>query len=58
MHCDTDDLYTYDIPFRAGEKVKKTFEMSPKAKFAKVIVENLDDATQVSAVNITATVGN
>ena len=58
IHCDTDDMYTYDLPFRAGETVKKTFEMSPKTKFAKVIVENLDDATQVSAVNVTATVGN
>jgi len=58
VHCDTDDLYTYEIPFRAGEKVKKTFEMSPKSKFAKVIVENLDDDTQVTAVNVTATVGN
>lgn len=58
VHCDTDDLYTYDIPFRAGENVKKTFEMSPKIKFAKVIVENLDDVTQVTAVHVTATVGN
>jgi hypothetical protein len=58
VHCDTDDLYTFEVPFRAGETVKKTFEMSPKIKFAKVIVENMDDAVQVDSVHVTATVGN
>ncbi|MFC2098834.1 hypothetical protein ACFLSP_03705 [Bacteroidota bacterium] len=58
VHCDTDDLYTFDLPFRAGQNVKKTFEMSPKVKFAKVIVENLDGSNKASDVSVTVTVGN
>ena len=57
VHCDTDDLYTFDLPFRAGKTVKKTFEMSPNVKFAKVIVENIG-SRKVTSINVTATVGN
>ncbi len=58
VHCDTDDLYTFDMPFRPGQTVKKTFEMGPKVKFAKVIVENLDSSHGAKSVKVTATVGN
>ena len=58
VHCDTEDLYTFDVPLRAGQAVKKTFEMSPKVKFAKVIVENLDASKAAKSVTVTATIGN
>ncbi len=58
VHCDTDDLYTFAMPFRAGQTVKKTFQMNPKVRFAKVIVENLDASRNATSVKITATIGN
>ncbi len=58
VHCDTDDLYTFYIPFRAGQTVKKTFVMNAETKFAKVVVENLDRSNAAKSVNVTVTVGN
>ena len=58
VRCDTDDLYTFDVPFRPGQTVKKTFVMKAEVKYAKVIVENLDKSKAAKSVNITATVGN
>ncbi len=58
VHCDTEDLYTFDIPLRAGQTVKKTVVMNAEMKFARVVVENLDKSEAAKSVNITATVGN
>ena len=58
VNCDTVDLYTLDIPLQAGETVKKTVQLRPGVKFARVIVENLDGSRDVASVNITVTVGN
>ena len=55
---DNVDLYNFDTDFEAGKAVKKTVELSPKAKFVKVIVENLDSSHDVTSVNVTATLGN
>jgi hypothetical protein len=58
VHCDTVDMFTFDIDFRPGETVRKTVNLSPNSKFAKVVVENLDRSEAVKSVNVTATVGN
>ena len=58
VNCDTVDLYTFDIPFQAGETVKKTVELRPGVKFARVIIENLDGSNEAVSVNVTVTVGN
>ena len=57
VHFDTDDLDTFDLPFRAGQTVRKTVEMSPHVKFAKVIVENLETSRSATSISVTATVG-
>ena len=56
--CDTEDLYTFDVPCKAGHTVKKTFEMNPSVRFAKVVVENLDKSGKSALVNVKVTVGN
>lgn len=38
VNCDTEDLYAFDVPFRPGQTVKKTFTMDADVKFAKVII--------------------
>jgi len=58
VHCDTDDLYTFDIPLRAGQTVRKTVVLNAEMKFAKVVVENLDRSNTAKNVTVTATVGN
>lgn len=58
VHCDTEDLYTFDIPLRASRTVKKTVVLNTEMKFAKVVVENRDSSEQVDSITITATVGN
>lgn len=58
VHCDTEDLYSFDIPLRAGKTVRKTFVMNVMTKFAKVSVENMDKSNSVKVLTVTATVGN
>jgi hypothetical protein len=58
VNCDTEDLHTIDIAPQAGKTVRKTVELRPNTKFAKIFVENLDSAHAVKAVKVTATVGN
>ena len=58
VHCDTVDMFTYDIDLQPGETVRKTVNLSPNSKFARVIVENLDGSRKVNLVNVTVTVGN
>lgn len=55
---DTEDLYTFNIELRPGQTVRKTVELRPSAKFAKVFIENLDGSHDLKAVKLTATVGN
>jgi hypothetical protein len=58
VRYDTVDLYTLDIRLDAGKSVRQTVELSPKVKYVKVIVENLDGKHSVRSVNLKATVGN
>ena len=58
INYDNTDLYTFDTDFKAEKTVEKTVELTPKAKFVKVIVENLDNSRNVTSVKVTATVGN
>jgi len=58
VHYDTVDLQALDIDLQAGKMVRKTVELKPSMKFAKVFVENLDSEHSVKAVEVTATVGN
>jgi len=58
VHCDTVDMFTFDIDLQPGKTVRKTVNLSPNSKFAKVVVENLDRSEAVKSLNVTATVGN
>jgi hypothetical protein len=58
VHYDTEDLYTFEIAVHAGRSVKKTVELSPKVRFAKVIVENRDETRSARSVRVSATIGN
>jgi hypothetical protein len=51
-------MFTFDIDLQAGETARKTVNLSPNSKFAKVIVENLDKSQNVKSLKLTATVGN
>ncbi len=52
------DLYSFDVGLRAGQTTNQTFELTPKAQFIKVKVENLDKSNPVKSLNVTATLGN
>ena len=52
------DLYSFDIDFKPGQAINKTIELAPKAKFIKVVVENLDKSQTADSVKVTATLGN
>ena len=54
---DTEDLYSFDLPFRSGERVSKTVELQPKVMYLKILVENPDDSHEITGINITATLG-
>jgi hypothetical protein len=58
VHCDTVDMFTFDIDLQQGKTVRKTVNLSLNSKFAKVVVENLDRSQVVKSINVTATVGN
>lgn len=52
------DLYNFDVDFKPGQIINKTIELTPKVRFVKVIVENLDRSHKAKSVKVTATVGN
>ena len=58
VHCDTVDMFTFDIDLQPGETVRKTVNLSPNSKFAKVVVENLDESNPAKSLNVTITLGN
>jgi len=58
VHCDTVDMFTFDIDLQPGKTVRKTVNLSPNSKFARVVAENLDRSEIVKSLNVTATVGN
>ncbi|HUT46960.1 MAG TPA: hypothetical protein VMX36_11790 [Sedimentisphaerales bacterium] len=58
VHCDTVDMFTFDIDLQPGKTVRKTVNFSPNTKFAKISVENMDKSNSVENLTITATVGN
>jgi hypothetical protein len=58
VYCDTEDLYTYDIPCKSSQRVRKTIDVNTHVKFVKVVIENLDPVNPVKVVDVTATVGN
>ena len=53
---DNVDLYSFDIDLKAGQTIRKTVELTPKARFVKVIAENLDNSCNAT-VKIAATLG-
>jgi len=55
---DTEDLRAFDVPFAPGQKVSKTVSLDAKVMFIKVIVENLDEAHDITNVKVTATLGS
>ncbi len=58
INYDTGDLYTFDIPFVPGQKVSKTVGLDARVMFIKVILENLDEAHDITNVKVTATLGS
>jgi len=57
LHCDTEPIEIFDNCFRAGQLCRRTVPLDPVLKFAKVVLENLDETNAVSDVKIVATVG-
>jgi len=55
---DSHDLYIFDFEASAGETVRRTVELAPKARFFKVTCENLDGSGDISMLKVTATVAS
>ena len=55
---DSADLYAFDLEPCPGEMVRKTIEMASKVRFFKVTCENLDERSEVSNLQLTATVAS
>jgi hypothetical protein len=53
---DTQDLCTFEFEASPGKTARRTVELTPKARFLKVICENLDRSDEVSKLQVTATV--
>jgi len=53
---DSQDLYTFDFEASAGEAACRTVELEAKAHYLKVVCENLDEASDVSQLRVTATI--
>lgn len=58
INYDTEDLCAFDVPFASGQKVSKTLSLDARVMFIKVIVENLDEAHDITNVKVTATLGH
>ncbi|MBA7636843.1 MAG: hypothetical protein GH143_01170 [Calditrichaeota bacterium] len=58
LDYDNVDVHSFEIDLMPGKTVKKTVEMSPHVRYAKIVVENPDESHEVSSVKATATVGN
>ncbi|MFC1738933.1 hypothetical protein ACFL1G_07800 [Planctomycetota bacterium] len=54
---DTVDLFTLDNELVSGELVRKSFELESKAKYIKVLVENLDNKETLEDVQIILILG-
>lgn len=54
---DTTDLHAFDHRLEPGKTVRQTFELSPKVRFIKVLLENGDPAERVAKLKVTATLG-
>jgi hypothetical protein len=54
---DSRDTKTVEIKADAGREVRETVELAPKCRFFKVLCENLDSSSDVSALKVTATLG-
>jgi len=57
IHFDTEDLCSFDIAPKAGERVRKTQGLQAEVMYIKVQVENLDKKQAVSDVRVTVTLG-
>jgi hypothetical protein len=58
LSYDTVDLYSIDHEFRSGQLVRKTVNIDPRAKFIKILVQNLDAMQSVSDLKVTVTLGS
>lgn len=58
INYDTEDLCAFDIPFAPGQEVSKTLSLDAKLMFIKVILENLDEAHDITNVKVMATLGS
>lgn len=58
LNYDNEDLNSFDNELRPGEITKKTFELDTKARFIKVLAENLDKSQQISDIKITASLNS
>ncbi|MHC4791568.1 MAG: glycoside hydrolase family protein [Planctomycetota bacterium] len=54
VNYDTANLLSFDNDFKPGETARKTFDLNTKARFIKVLVENLDESESVSDVKVIA----
>jgi len=54
---DSQDICCFEVEVEAGRTVRKTVEISPKARFFKVLCENLDGSSGISELKVIVTVG-
>jgi hypothetical protein len=53
---DTSDLAQFDNGLEAGQTARKTFELDTKARFIKILIQNLDESESVADIKVTAAV--
>ncbi|MEW6355546.1 MAG: hypothetical protein AB1696_04410 [Planctomycetota bacterium] len=55
LRYDTEDILTLDHPVRAGESVRKTWEIGVPCRFIKAIAENMDGGHPITTVRLAVT---
>ena len=55
LRYDTEDLHAFDLPCKPGQVARRTVALPADVAFAKVLVENLDEAHKVRDIRVTAT---
>ncbi len=57
LNFDTSNIYTFNMPIKPGQTVRKTFEMKPKVMYLKVQIENTDPSVKITNLQLYATLG-
>ena len=58
IHFNTEDIATFDLSLKPGQRVSATFPVDANAMFLKVVVENPDASHEICDVQVKATLGS